>query len=249
MILRRITEGIRNQDWFVVVVEILIVVVGIFAGLQVDDWNEARKDRNDEIIYLERIVADLEISLIENAGARDFQQRHGDIGIFLLNALEKCELAEAERDKFATAIYLLAKTTPRPFAKTAIDELMSTGRTTIIRNIDLRQHIAQMLEHHTGHLAFVQDVQLRMAPQVNYVDSVAPVLIPGPIGGAQDVSWDMLHADFQTLCADRQFYNSFASALNYNWDVTASLNGWETLLQELKDSVLSELERLGARTQ
>ncbi len=249
MILRRLAEGIRNQDWFTVVVEVLIVVVGIFLGLQVDDWNEARKDRNDEIIYLERIVADLEISLIENADTRDFQQRHGDMGIFLLNALEKCELAEAERDKFATAIYLLAKTAPRAFAKTTIDELMSTGRTTIIRNIDLRQHMVRMLENHTNHLAFVRDVQLRMAPHVNYVDGVAPVLIPGPIGGAQEVSWDMLHADFQALCADRQFYNSFASALNYNWDVTESLNDWETQVQELQDSVLSELERLGGGTQ
>jgi Family of unknown function (DUF6090) len=248
MILRRISEGIRKQDWFVVAVEILTVVAGIFIGLQVDDWNERRKDGNDEIIYLERIVADLEISLLENTQLSEFQQRNGDMGISLLNALEKCELAEAERDSFASAIYLLAKTAPRPFAKTTIDELLSTGRMTIIRNIDLRRHIVRMLENHTNHLAYMNDVQFRMAPHVNYVDSVAPVLIPGPIGGAQDVSWDMLHADFQTLCADRQFYNSFASALNYNWDVTRSLIDWGTLLQELKDSVLFELERLENRT-
>lgn len=249
MILRRIITSIKNQDIGTLIAEVIVIVLGIFIGLQVDDWNERRKDRNDEIIYLERIVADLEISLIENADTRDFQQRHGDMGIFLLNALEKCELAEAERDKFASAIYLLAKTAPGAFAKTAIEELMSTGRTTIIRNIDLRQHIVQMLENHSNHLAFIRDVQYRMAPQVNYVDGVAPVLIPGPIGGGQEVSWDMLHADFEALCADRQFYNSFASALNYNWDVTESLNEWETQLQELQDSVLSELERLGDGTQ
>ena len=44
MILRRLAEGVRQQDWFTVVVEVLIVVVGIFLGLQVDDWNEGRQD-------------------------------------------------------------------------------------------------------------------------------------------------------------------------------------------------------------
>ena len=30
MILRRMANGIRHQDWFTVVLEVLIVVVGIF---------------------------------------------------------------------------------------------------------------------------------------------------------------------------------------------------------------------------
>lgn len=51
MILRRLAEGIRQQDWFTFVVELLIVVVGIIIGLQVDDWNEMRKDRLEERAY------------------------------------------------------------------------------------------------------------------------------------------------------------------------------------------------------
>ncbi len=56
MILRRLAEGVRQQDWFTVVVEVLIVVVGIFLGLQVDGWNKARQDRLLEQEYLERII-------------------------------------------------------------------------------------------------------------------------------------------------------------------------------------------------
>ena len=59
MILRRISEAIRNQDWFVVVLEVMIVVVGIFIGLQVDDWNENRKDEDLEIAYLKGIKANI----------------------------------------------------------------------------------------------------------------------------------------------------------------------------------------------
>ena len=45
MILQRLATAIRKQDWFTVIIETLIVVFGVFIGLQVNNWNEARKDR------------------------------------------------------------------------------------------------------------------------------------------------------------------------------------------------------------
>jgi hypothetical protein len=68
MILRRLAEGIRKQDWFIVVLEILIVVFGIFAGLQVDDWNRARLERVEKYedgrdILLEDLAKSIEHEL------------------------------------------------------------------------------------------------------------------------------------------------------------------------------------------
>ena len=47
MILRRITDAFRKQDWFPVAVETLIVVFGVFIGLQVNNWNEERKNHKE----------------------------------------------------------------------------------------------------------------------------------------------------------------------------------------------------------
>ena len=55
LILRRLSEAIVKQNWTTVTVEVLVVIVGIFIGLQVDDWNQARKDGNDELRFLERL--------------------------------------------------------------------------------------------------------------------------------------------------------------------------------------------------
>ena len=55
MILRRISENVRSQNWFAVAVEFVIVVVGVFMGLQVQDWNEARKARIEEQGLLSRL--------------------------------------------------------------------------------------------------------------------------------------------------------------------------------------------------
>ena len=48
MILRRLTTAFRKQDWFTVIVEIMIVVLGVFIGLQVNNWNERREAVNRE---------------------------------------------------------------------------------------------------------------------------------------------------------------------------------------------------------
>lgn len=47
VILRSMASALIRQDWSMVLVEIIIVVVGIFIVLQVDDWSQARRDRID----------------------------------------------------------------------------------------------------------------------------------------------------------------------------------------------------------
>ena len=63
MILQRLATAIRKQDWFTVIIETLIVVFGVFIGLQVNNWNEARKDRLEAETSRERLIADLHADL------------------------------------------------------------------------------------------------------------------------------------------------------------------------------------------
>ncbi len=63
MILRRLATSIRKQDWFAVVIETLIVVLGVFLGLQVNNWNEARINRMEAESSRERLIADLRADL------------------------------------------------------------------------------------------------------------------------------------------------------------------------------------------
>jgi hypothetical protein len=41
--------------------EIVLVVLGILIAIQINNWNEIRKDRNQERVYLERVLLDLEL--------------------------------------------------------------------------------------------------------------------------------------------------------------------------------------------
>jgi len=59
MILRRAAEHLRQQHWTAFAIELVIVVLGVFIGLQVSNWNEARKDRSLEAVYLANIASDI----------------------------------------------------------------------------------------------------------------------------------------------------------------------------------------------
>lgn len=60
MILRRMTEAIRAQDWLTVLIEIAIVVIGVFLGIQVSNWNEARLEHDREQAALARLLREAE---------------------------------------------------------------------------------------------------------------------------------------------------------------------------------------------
>ena len=67
MILSRIAKHFRNQDWTAFAVEFVIVVVGVFIGIQASNWNQARADAQLGRDYARRLIHDLNVDL---AGVR-----------------------------------------------------------------------------------------------------------------------------------------------------------------------------------
>ena len=60
MILRRLTENLRAQNWTAIAIEFLIVVIGVFIGTQVANWNQARIERRETEQMLGQLVPELE---------------------------------------------------------------------------------------------------------------------------------------------------------------------------------------------
>ena len=59
MILRRVIEHFRKQEWTAIAIDFLIVVLGVFVGLQVNNWNAARKDFERTQTLLDAFRVDL----------------------------------------------------------------------------------------------------------------------------------------------------------------------------------------------
>ena len=144
MILRKLAESIRSQDWFVVIIEILIVVVGIFLGLQVDDWNQQRKDRADEQVFLERLHRDLELA--DEMSARVRERRLGrlqdaiEASDVLFNRTPRDHLTDDECLAVASATFFNINVAH----PASIEELTGTGRLHIIEDRELRQALIEL---------------------------------------------------------------------------------------------------------
>jgi len=69
MILRRVIEHFRKQEWTAIAIDFVIVVVGVFVGLQVNNWNEARRERAKEAFAIAALRSDFQ--------ALDFSVSHG----------------------------------------------------------------------------------------------------------------------------------------------------------------------------
>jgi len=59
MILRRITEHLKAQNWTAVGLDLAIVIVGVFIGTQVSNWNQSRIERSET----ERLLGELQPAL------------------------------------------------------------------------------------------------------------------------------------------------------------------------------------------
>ena len=59
MILRRFSESLQQQNWAAIAIEFLLLVLGVFLGIQVANWNVEWETRQKSAIFTERLKADL----------------------------------------------------------------------------------------------------------------------------------------------------------------------------------------------
>src|SRR5438067_11232815 len=59
----RLAGHLRQQDWAAVAIDLAIVVLGVFLGIQASNWNDERRNRRIAHTYLDRIRQDLSVDL------------------------------------------------------------------------------------------------------------------------------------------------------------------------------------------
>ena len=142
MILRRAAEHVKAQNWFAVTIDLLIVIVGVFIGIEMANWNQARQDRVEERRYYGQLLLDLRADLetLERAEAR--ADRHDEAAQLVLDRLGGKLPQQASPGQMAKAIQLAGFIYIPHAARGTYDELISTGNLGLLRNAQLKSHIA-----------------------------------------------------------------------------------------------------------
>jgi len=141
MILNRLANALREQNWFGVAIEILVVAVGIVLALQVDTWNESRKERNLEQVYLLRLYTDIQGDI---EGFRELRRIFEEKFEFIeeLKAKPASTLIHDDPETWVQRLrYSLYVSLPSVRSAT-FDELSGSGRLAIVQDLELRAELA-----------------------------------------------------------------------------------------------------------
>ncbi|NVJ65941.1 MAG: hypothetical protein HWE16_05580 [Gammaproteobacteria bacterium] len=138
MLLRRITQHIKDQNWFAVFIDFLIVVVGVFIGIQVANWNDALSKKAQEKAIIEQL--DDEFTEIENALNKQIKVRKGyidDLGLFVA-AIENNDISTDDK-VIKRAIHASRSTGRLPVKSAAFLQLRSSGQLARLSSNELQK--------------------------------------------------------------------------------------------------------------
>lgn len=142
MLLRSITKHIKEQNWFAVAIDFIIVVFGVFIGIQLGNWNEELADNARSQLYLERIASDLTQEVAIYNDRIQFWQQVSNYG---LTAIDEAQTGETSLSSWELLLaYFQASQTAEFYPSNAtFEELKNAGELDLVRNADLRSALSE----------------------------------------------------------------------------------------------------------
>lgn len=144
MILRRVIEHVREQNWTAIAIDFLIVVGGVFVGFQMTAWGQERADRAEE----RELLQGLHTEFSEVAVALETQvAKHRRVEAAVRTTLEALTRARLGGASFAmVADSILAWTyvpTTTQLSQGVLGGTLGTGRLGLIRDPELRAVLSE----------------------------------------------------------------------------------------------------------
>jgi hypothetical protein len=239
MLLRRISSHVRAENWFAVFLDLIVVVVGLFIGLQVDTWWEDRKEARFESAYLLEIQEDFELNKLELEGLTE--RLEGIIRSTLVlqeqSVLATPSMSVSDLNENFSQIFNMATFDP---VNRAYANLTGSGDLKLIQNRPLKNALAEyyaaaketQVVQNTHEMELVQIYEPYVIENLDYLavafSRVDDFPLPPPVEEA--IILDVL--------STRQFRNVLAQ----KWTISTDLLNQHRGMLERTNNVLRLLE-------
>ncbi len=250
MILRRLSQALKEQNWMAIGIEFVLLVVGVFLGIQVANWNEERRDHNREHAYLARIATELDESIVSIERSNALTQKRMDMNQLLIDSVAKPELVRVDPGRFIYAVTRGGYTFAPNVRGYTFEEIKSSGNLGIFRDPQLSLDL----------MAFYSEVQqkaqwnhVRSLSQFEYIERSAGILSAKQLELEADDAAGRLRTDdvegamaaHQRMLAKPAFVEWVPVTLDYR---RTDLDYGKQILkaaQDLRDRVRAELGTQG----
>ncbi len=204
MLLRRITEHVKDQNWFAVLIDFVIVVFGVFIGIQVSNWNNYRQQSVLKSLTYDRISADF-VYLDEqlDMAVQDMEKRLFALEV-LRNAISVGSVQENEQEEILYAIGFGQSYTNFLGQSSTYEELLSSGNLQLIEDAILRAALSNFYhgqQRRTVNLQQIRDAmhKTQKSEVLRRYAKLEPLRVDGEMGNHvlryQDFNFDQMLAD------------------------------------------------------
>jgi hypothetical protein len=137
LILRRLSQSLKQQNWAAIWIEFILLVSGVFLGLQVSNWNEERELNKKATIFTERLQDDLRYELWAEKLLIEYYKDVQDNTVLALGELTGEKPTTDEQ--FLISAYRSSQYRWNIQQRATYDELVSTGSISLIADAKMRE--------------------------------------------------------------------------------------------------------------
>ena len=252
---RLLTENKFSKYLLYAIGEILLVVIGILIALQINNANEARKERAIEVNYLKNLRADLLLEEENNNSFSQYRFEKARSSTQLLNSALPITIEDVERytDNYEN-VFIWQSFVPN---NNTFKELLGSGNLSLIKNdtiknalLELENFYAQITGgeyhmrreyekflydrsvEHTRALAFFDDT----SPQYGFPERLNLMDIP-------ESEHPKLIEDAQWLYRDQTFNNGIRLAMMNNGFLADIHRNMDKHIERLLDLIEKEVDK------
>ena len=230
-----LAEGQTGKYFKYAIGEILLVVIGILIALQVNNWNEERKLRNESQEILKSLHAEFKNNrkvLKERIDFLEDANRYVKAVLDLMGS-DESQLAAVNVDSIINSSLNYGNYNP---ANSTIQELISSGKLNLIKNSQLKDNLFNWLQtlEDTDEDFKNQDLQSATMLEVYLVKNISfkNVMIYHPLNYVDGKS-KLFDGKYEPIFKDLEFENLFYVKQFWN---TTMINHYKEL-----DSIAKEI--------
>ena len=148
MVVRRIREHVTTHNWFAVVIDLAVVGIGVFLGIEAANWNQRRADRAEAAQYRLLIIDNLRANEADIAARISYYRQIRAHALAALKAIQ--DSGTKLNNQFLVDAYQASQGWFRPLQRTAYDVPVAVGVRREIGGMQSQSELAAYQQFASG---------------------------------------------------------------------------------------------------
>ena len=219
MRLRNISKNVKDQNWFAVFLDFLIVVLGVYIGIQLGNWNQVRQNQSSMQAAQVRFAAENKANIeTTDEFLAEIQGRLSRVEA-AVGALRNCQADDAAREKINMGLNVIRGTGFLNIRTTALSGLTTKDSFLSLMAEDEREQLKEFerqVEQAQKTLDWLEQQPFRNHIEDQQGIAFGELVNPPALDGAK-IRMLSLERPISEACQDKKLLSSF-----YLWERTTT---------------------------